>query len=319
MTRNFLNSINVELINFNGENLAENAFRFNRFGSDHYHIPGLYTDKTFEEFYNELINGKTFPKYVMNTRFDFEIRGISRICLAQLTRDAAIFCSESHGLRPLDFDIVLPSSLTCDEDIMNEYYEAMKHLKKAYVIACEKEVPYPESRYLGPHAQTISVCASYTLGDFIRCCRSRTNNSFCDELNLVYRFMLNALIVNIELINDERSRKIWEHYINKNNCIDDSYYTRTKVFNGDFLPSIAVNKEVEEPAINDWRHSGWKTDLETINTFYPNLLTEKERFEIDYWTDYEGMGGTLPSTYNPDNPRAAKNAIKEMPYYKETK
>lgn len=315
----FIYNINVELIKFDGENFAKDAFMFGRYGSDHFNIPEKYTPDNFKVFFEELKNGKTFPKYVLNRRFDFEIKGISRICLAQLTRDAAIFCSESHGLRPLDFNLVLPNSLFADEEVMSEYKEAIKHMEKAYVIACEHEIPYPESRYLGPHSQTISICASFTLGDFIRCCKSRTNNSFCDELNLVYRLMLNDLEIKIARLYNSDSRHLWEFYINKKNCIDDSYYTRTKVFNGDFKPSEINKHLIKEHAINDWRKSGWKKDLEYIYKHYEELLTDNEINEIKYWLTLEEEEIELPTTYVDYNERSANNAIKNMPYYKEVK
>lgn len=317
MISNFLHSIRVSCIKFDGEDFAKEAFTFGRYGSDHEHIPEKYTSYTFRKFFEELANGKTFPKYVMNRRFDFEICGISRICLAQLTRDSAIYCSESHGLRPLDFELVLPSSLLNDKDVMDEYEKAIKHIQKAYIIACEHEIPYPESRYIGPHSQTISVCASFTLGDFIRCCHSRTNNSFCDELNLVYRFMFIELQDKIESVKDDNSKALWRLYINKKNCIDDSFYTRTKVFNGDFNFTEINKHNYEEPAINDWRKSGWKNDLEYIYEHANIILTEKERKIIQEWMSYENEGLKLPTSYDSSAKRVAKNAIKNTDYYKE--
>lgn len=315
----YLQSIKINLIKFDGENLAKEAFMFGRYGSDHYNIPEEYTPGNFNTFFQELKNGKTFPKYVLNRRFDFEITGISRICLAQLTRDAAIFCSESHGLRPLDFKLILPTSVLNDEEVMREYIKAVEHMEKAYILACEHEIPYPESRYLGPHSQTISICASFTLGDFIRCCKSRTNNSFCDELNLVYRLMLNELEIKIARLYNSDSRRLWKFYINKNNCIDDSFYTRTKVFNGDFMPSETSKLNVCQPAINDWRKSGWKKDLEYMYRHYEELLTENEKNEISLWLTAEDEELTLPTTYDNKEERVAPNAIKQMPYYKEVK
>ena len=51
----------------------------------------------------------------------------------------------------------------------------------------------------------------------------------------------------------------------------------------------------------------------------PYLLTQKEAKEIARWQIVESAGITLPTTYDEDLPRAAKNSIKTMPYYKENK
>ena len=314
-------NISVKLKNFDGNNLAKKCYEFSVYGSDAFVTP----NKTYEHspdvenFVSELLGGKTFPKYAMNCRVDFAIEGISRICLAQLTRDSAIFCSESHGLRPLSQEFNIPLNLYHDESIMSKVRKAQDLLESAYIEACEKEYPYPETRYICLHSQTISLTASYTLSDFVRSCFSRTNNSFCDELNLVYRKMFRELRDNIEALEDVHSVEIYDWLINEERCIDDGYYTRTNVFNGDFLPSQYYFESVDRPAQNDWRKSCWKMELERMLEENPQLLTGRERREISIWMLREARGEILPTTYDANLDRAAKNAIRDVPYYKEEK
>lgn len=309
-------NIKVKLLNFDAETFAKKCYQFGRFGSDSYKFPQeLYDEKSFDakNFVDELIGGTTFPKYAFcGTRLDFSIEGISRICLAQLTRDPAIFCSESHGLRPLSQEFNIPLNIINDDEIMDKVIAAQKLLEQAYVLACEKEIPYPESRYICLHSQTISVSASFMPIDFVKSCYSRTNNSFCDELNYVYRKMYFCIVDKIRNVQDENSNKLLRWLFNEKKCINDSYYTRTNVFNGDFLPS-KHDVPVDRPAQNDWRRSCWREELMNISINEPYLLTIKEKSEIEKW--YFRHDSLLPTTYDPDSPRVAKNAIKTMEYY----
>lgn len=314
-------NIKVKLLSFEGDNLAKRAYQFGIYGSDAYRIPDAeYAEDKMEvkRFVSEVINGTTFPKFLMEaTRIDFSVEGISRICLAQLTRDNAIFCSESHGLRPLSQEFNIPLNIANDSSIMSKLEQAQKLLEKAYIECCEKEIPFPESRYICLHSQTISLTCSFTPSAFARACYSRTNNSFCDELNYVYRKMFYELRKSIRNLKDENSKKLWSWLINEKKCIDDNFYTRTNVFNGDFLPFD--EPIAKEPAQNDWRKSCWKIELERMFEEEPWLLTEKEKSEIVRWKIVEGTGLELPTTYDKKLPRAARNSIKTMPYYKESK
>lgn len=314
-------NIKVKLLSFEGNNLAKRAYRFGVFGSDSYEIPNdNYKRDKYEvkRFVQEVLDGTTFPKFLMEaTRIEFAVEGISRICLAQLTRDNAIFCSESHGLRPLSQEFNIPLNIYNDASIMEKLAKAQELLESAYVECCEKEIPFPESRYICLHSQTISLTCSFTPAAFARSCYSRTNNSFCDELNYVYRKMFFELRRAICELDDENSLTLWNWLINEKNCIDDNFYKRTNVFNGDFLPF--ENRPVKRPAQNDWRKSCWKMELERMLHEEPYLLTQKEAKEIARWQIVESAGITLPTTYDENLPRAAKNSIKTMPYYKENK
>ena len=311
--------IKVKLLSFDGNNLAKKAYQFGIYGSDSYIIPDVdyYENKAeVKRFVDEVLNGTTFPKFIMEcTRLEFSVEGISRICLAQLTRDEAIFCSESHGLRPLTQEFNIPLNIINDKSIMSKVEQAQKLLEDAYIECCEKEIPFPESRYIGLHSQIISVNCSFTPKAFVKSCYSRTNNSFCDELNYVYRKMFWEIKKAIDSLNDSNSIILWKWLVNEKNCIDDNFYKRTNVFNGDFLPFS--NVPVKFPAQNDWRKSCWKTELERMYKYEPWLLTNKELREINHWKSVEENGTELPTTYDRKLPRNAINSIKTTTYYKE--
>ena len=242
--------IKVKVLNID-ENLLEHAYMFGRFGRDSYKFPNKeYTKDDLEDFYDELINGVTFPKYCFEgTRIDFQIEGISRICLAQLTRDNAIFCSESHGLRPLSMDINLPLSITNDKQVMEKVVAAQRLLEEAYCIACEHELPYPETRYIGLHSQTISCNTAFTPMAFRRSCFSRTNNSFCDELNYVYRKMYNEVKNVVDAHCDTLNKQLWKWLLPEKVAL-----TITITREQTYLTAILIGLNFQMDRINTFRH-----------------------------------------------------------------
>lgn len=311
--------IKVTLLSWEGENLAKRAYEFGRLSNDYnYKLQENY-DENAEDCYkliNKIINGTTLPKYVLfGHRIEFRIENISRICLAQLTRDNAIFASQGGGVFPLTQQFNIPANLYADKSIMTKLKAAQYLLEDAYIEACEKEYPALEARYLGLHCQTISLTASYTLSDFVRSCNSRTSSNFCDECNYVYRLMYKELKTAINKLKDSLSLELWKWQINDNNCINDKTYKRERLYNSDFTPDDKYVPEL--PAINDWRKSCWKIELERMYTDGNGYLTDKERELIKQWIGKSRE--ELASTYDEDSDDVAKNAIKKMSYYKEHK
>ena len=95
-------NIKVTLIQSPGNDFAKSVYEFGRLSHDYY-IP---LQETYDEnsddckkLIQKIIDGKTLPKFALQgIRLQFRIENISRICLAQLTRDSAIFASSSTAL-----------------------------------------------------------------------------------------------------------------------------------------------------------------------------------------------------------------------------
>ena len=317
---NGFRDIKVRLINSVGNDLAKHVYEFGRLSHDFNEVlPEKYDESDYRciKLINKIIAGTTLPKYAMQGhRLDFEIRGISRICLAQLTRDHAIFASSGGGVYALTEDFVLPMSIYNDKDIMEELQIAQKHLEEAYIRASEKQIPALEARYIGLHCQTISLTASYLPTDFTRSCYSRTSSNFCDECNYIYRRMYNEVKNMIATLTDVNSINLWNWLINERNCMNDGLYTRERLYNSDFTTLGEPNDAIKTVAINDWRKSGWKQELERMYYEEPCLITAKERGLVERWQELERTG-ELKTTYDCYSPDALCNAIKTMPYYKE--
>ena len=311
--------IKVKLINWEGDDIAKRVYEFGRLSNDYnYKLVEKYDkdNKDCINLINKIIEGTTLPKFaLMGARMEFQIEGISRICLAQLTRDNAIFASQGGGVFPLTMDFNIPLSLYKEDDIMDKVKQAQFLLEEAYIMACEREIPALEARYIGLHCQTISLTAAYTFSDFVRSCHSRTSSNFCDECNLVYRLMYKELVREASEFNDENSKKLFDWIFAENKCINDTTYKRERLYNSDFTWDKSYKPAL--PAINDWRKSCWKNELERMFINREGYLTEKEMSLIDEWMFLEGLGKTLPTTYDNSAPDVAVNMIKTMDYYKE--
>lgn len=314
-------NIKVTIVNWPGNNIAKNVYEFGRLSHDFYmHIVEKYDENhpDCQKLINKIIEGTTLPKFAFNQRVEFRIENITRICLAQLTRDSAIFASASTGVFPMSQDFNIPMNIYSDKSIMSKLEEAQKLLEEAYIEACEKEYPTIESRYIGLHCQTISLTASYTFSDFVRSCYSRTSSNFCDECNYVYRLMYRSLVHGIlEEVSDKNSIALYNWLIPEHKCINDSTYKRERLYNSDFTWDKTYEPKL--PALNDWRNSGWKRELERMVCTGTGWLTEKEINYINEWLEWDYSKYTLPTTYDNTRPDVAVNMIKTMPYYRSVK
>lgn len=311
--------IKVRLIDSAGDTLARKVYEFGRLSHDYNDmLPDEYkkSDPMCKMLIDKIIEGTTLPKFALEgTRLNFEISGISRICLAQLTRDKAIFASQGGGVYPLTQDFNIPLSICKHNDIMNIVKAAQDLLEEAYIMCAEREVPALEARYIGLHAQTISLTASYIPTDFVRSCYSRTSSNFCDECNYIYRKMYNEIRNMISRLRDKNSIALWNWLFPEAKCINDGIYTRERLYNSDFTTmGAAINNKV---AINDWRKSGWKDELERIAKDEPYLLTNRELHLVETWVNSQQEGQILPTSYSSDSSDALCNAIKYTNYYRE--
>ena len=314
-------NIKVSIVNWPGNDIAKRVYEFGRLSHDFY-TPLV---ETYDEhnadcinLIDKIIEGTTLPKFALNQRIEFRIENITRICLAQITRDSAIFASASTGVFPMSQDFNIPMNIYADKSIMSKLEEAQKLLEEAYIEACEKEYPTIESRYIGLHCQTISLTASYTFADFVRSCYSRTSSNFCDECNYVYRLMYRELTYKILTeVKDSNSVALYNWLIPEHKCINDSTYKRERLYNSDFTWDKTYTPKL--PALNDWRKSGWKMELERMLYNGKGWLTIKEIDYIREWCEREDGEHTLPTSYDNTQPDVAVNMIKTMDYYKENK
>lgn len=314
-------NISVKLIDFKGNDLARAVTRFGGLG-EFYEDPGdtAYSpdDPQANKIIDEIINGKTFPKYAFEGHsVAFQINNISRICLAQLTREKGFFCSASGDVRPLTQEFITPRAIYSNKAWMDRLEKIQRDIEDLYIEMCESGITYMESRYFGFHAQTISLCYTAPVFNWLRSCNSRTENNFADEINYIYRLMLRELKNAIKReVTDPLSLKLWNWLLKM--ADNKSWYKRDHTYNNDFARfPTPEGYEFAEFAHNDWRKSSWKLELERIYKEEPELLFDGEKEMIEAWMALEAEGKELPSTYVKDAPYTAATRIKTVDYYRE--
>lgn len=323
---NGFENIKVELINYAGNDLAK---RVCCFGQHAEFYEGLQSsddyspdNKFCKQIVDEIVNGVTFPKYALQGHnVTFSVSGISRVCLAQFTREGTndtgtFFCSASSGTRPLTQEQVIPMNIYSNADWMERYRHINEELESLYCEILSSGVPFMDARYIMPHAQTIDICYVAAMSSFIGSCKKRFDNCIADEINYIYRLMLRALKTAIARdVTDPLSLKLWNWLLN---MCDIKKYSTNLTYRNDFARYPTPDGVVfEEGAHNDWRKSQWKLELERIFVDQPELLLPGEADMIADWIILEADGKELPATYRSDAPYTPEETIKKMNYYKE--
>lgn len=313
-------NISVQLLNFAGNDLARQVVSFGNLGETYEGCTYDEYDETSKQIVSDVIEGRTFPKYALEGHsVAFQVNNISRVCLAQLTRDQGFFCSASGGVRPLTQEFVTPLSIYNNPEWMQELKDIERRIERLYIQMNEAGVPYLDTRYFGFHAQTISCCYTAPIGKFLRSFNTRTENGYSDECNYIFRLMLRELKNAIkEQVTDTNSLRLWNWLLSQ--ADHKTWYKRGGHYNNDFDRYPTPQGFVfPEPAHNDWRKSGWKLELERMYEKQPDLLLPGEKEMIERWKKEEEVMGEAHTTYDENYYKAPPQAIKETYYYKELK
>ena len=316
--RNGYENINVKLIDWKGNDLAKAVTSFGKLGEFYEGAEDLDYDPNhphFQKVVDEIINGKTFAKFAFEgSKLSFQVNNISRVCLAQLTREKGFFCSQSGDTRPLTQDFITPRYIYQNKDWMDRLEKIEREIEDLYIDMCEGGVSYMDARYFGFHAQTISLCYTADVMQWMNSCNARTENNFADEINYIYRLMRYELVKAIDGLTDPLSKKLWTWLLQFSDR--KSFYKRDHTYNNDFARyPTPEGYDFGEKAHNDWRTSSWKIELEKMYRERPELLLPGEKEMIENWLKLEAEGKELPSDYDPNDPLVARQRIKQMPYY----
>ncbi len=321
--RNGFENIRCELLTPKAvfETFAKNVWDFGKHGEFYTGRDKAYdaNDSEVQSFVDDIIRGRTFGKFCFEgIKLSFKIHNISRICLAQLTREKGFFCSESGDVKPLTQELIIPKAIYKNKKWLNEYETIISQLEALYVDICESGISYMDSRYIMPHCQTISLSYCSDFMSWCRSCNSRTENNFADEINLIFRQMLRDVRAMADTLTDDNSKKLILWMLKF--CDMKGPYTRDETYNNDFkrFPDKA-DYTFPTSAHNDWRNSSWKLELENILKNSPELLLPGEKEMIESWLLLEKEGKTLPATYVKGAWWNLSEQIKKMPYYEKAK
>lgn len=286
--------ISVELIDYNmtiGEH-AWNCYRMTWKNLQdikyNYNLPDV------KECINNIIKMKALPMPREQAIMTFRINNISRVCLAQITRQRkAAFNVESQMPRPIEHNVILPLNI-----LYSEYEEKARQLvdlsQELYDNLIDSGIPPQDARYMTLHGQTTSLVYVVDVNTFIGSFGFRCENNLSDEINLVYRLCKQAIL-----------KEIFEDYTN--GMIDEGTFLlyneiiRTadaagaknkvgqntdKVFGNSFRRYPDANTEVTEITKNcsyDFTNSAWYLELIRLFVEEPQLLFEGEKEMIQTW------------------------------------
>lgn len=315
---NGFENIKVELISCVGNDLARQVCCFGQ-GAEFYE--GFNTVKEYSpdnikcrQIVLDIINGDTFPKYALDGhKVTFSIKGISRICLAQLTREGTsdtgtFFCSESSGTRPLTQEQIIPMNIYQNNNWMQRWTKINEQMESLYCDMLDAGIPFMDARYLMPHNQTINICYTASMRSFINSCNKRLDHCIADEINYVYRLMIRELWNVSYHCKDALSKELWQWLLRK---IGIKTYSKNATYRNDFK---LYDAPYDLPlAHNDWRKSQWRLELERMYANDSDLLTFREKTMIEQWV----IADKLTANYDPNAPFTPESSVKKMDYYKE--
>src|SRR5574344_1358683 len=146
---------------------------------------------------NDIIAFRALPMPREQALMTFRINNISRVCLAQITRQRkAAFNVESQMPRPIEHNVIIPLNLigTVFEDRAHELINKSQELYDDMINA---GIPPQDARYMTLHGQTTSLVYVVDVNTFISSFGFRCENNLSDEINLVYRMCKRAILEKI--------------------------------------------------------------------------------------------------------------------------
>lgn len=287
--------ISVELIDYN-TNIAEHAWNCYRMTWND--LQDVEYDKDNLDVVNAIDNiiaMKALPMPREQAIMTFRINNISRVCLAQITRQRkAAFNVESQMPRPIKHNVIIPKNIYKNKDFRQRAEKLIRDSQKLYDDLIKNGVPPQDARYMTMHGQTTSLVYVVDVNTFISSFGFRCENNLSDEINLVYRLCKKAIL-----------EKIYADYMdNKIDELTYNFYKRIiapadaagakqklgmntdKVFGNSFERYPSGNEEVEMNTKHcdyDYKKSAWYLELQDIAKTNPELLFDGEKEMIEKW------------------------------------
>ena len=287
-------NISVELIDYN-DKIAEHAWNCYRMTWKHFQdIPYKYDRDCVQECLQDIINMRALPMPREQAIMTFRINNISRVCLAQITRQRkAAFNVESQMPRPVEHNVIVPLNVATSK--FAERAQALVEMsQELYDDLIAEGVPPQDARYLLMHGQTTSLVYVVDVNTFVSSFGFRCENNLSDEINLVYRLCRQAILTKVA--EDYRNGKIdlgtfrmYNQIIGPADCagaknkVGQNY---DGVFGNSFRRYPDANPEITEITENcsyDFKKSAWYLELQRIAEEKPDLLFDGEREMIESW------------------------------------
>lgn len=286
--------ISVELIDYN-KDIARHAWNCYRMTwNDLQDVPYSASDVRCFKALQNIITMKALPMPREQAIMTFRINNISRVCLAQLTRQRkAAFNVESQMPRPIKHNVIMPLNLVGTK-FEDKARQLIKLSQQLYDELIEAGIPPQDARYMTMHGQTTSLVYVVDINTFVSSFGFRCENNLSDEINLVYRLCKRAILqaVRADFIAKDIDQLTFELYtsiISKADAAGAKQHIGTnvdKVFGNSFARYPDGNNEVTEITKTcdyDFRKSAWYKELIRLRHKHEDLLFPDEKEMIDKW------------------------------------
>lgn len=241
----------------------------------------------------DIIRGNALPTPKESIDFNFVIKNISRVCLAQITRGRIgwWFNVESQMPEYLNHGVTIPKNLYNSEH-MSQIENLVNESQKLYEQLKNEGYPPQDLRYLCLHGQQTSMIANTNYSALSSFFIMRTENGLTDELNLVARMMKREIKEKIfEAMEakfiDNLEFDLWQEMISRLDCLgaNKKVCLNTDVVFGNTgrYPSGSQRVASEEGDIKprfDFKKSAWYQELLDLDE---SLLLPDEKEMIEKW------------------------------------
>lgn len=289
--------IDVEVIDYN-KNIAEHAWKCYRMTWKNLQdVPYDEENMNVKNAIYNIISMRALPMPREQAIITFRINNISRVCLAQLTRQRkACFNVESQMPRPVEHNVILPLNVAVSNKYAERAEKLIQESQALYDDLIKDGFPPQDARYLLMHGQTTSLVYVVDINTFISSFGFRCENNLSDEINLVYRLCKKAILETIHqdfILKriDNLTYMFYQSIISPADCagarekVGKNY---DGVFGNSFRRYHSANKDVEEITKNcdyDFRKSAWYLELQRIYNLHPELLFKDEKEMIESWKE----------------------------------
>ena len=284
--------ISVEVIDYN-KDLARHAWNCYRMTwRELQDVEYDIKNERVRQAINDIIAYRALPMPREQGIITFRINHISRVCLAQITRQRkACFNVESQMPRQIEHNVIVPLNIFEDEELNEEAAKVIEASQKLYDRCIEKGIPPQDARYVTLHGQTTSCVYVVDVNTFVGSFGQRCENNIADEINLVYRLCKRAILTKIDedLKNAEIDELTWQMYhriVSPADCQGAKQkvcLNYDKVFGNGARRYPSANKEIEEITENadyDFKKSAWYLELQRLPK---DLLFADEEEMIERW------------------------------------
>ena len=148
-------------------------------------------DEVIKQAVLDVTNNRALPTPKESVKFNFVIRNISRVCLAQITRGRVGWWYNVESQMPeyLNHGVTLPLNISNRSEVQ----ELVRHSQDIYDKLVEEGIPPQDLRYICLHGQQTSLVADTNFAALPGFFAMRTENGLTDELNYVARLMKHTI------------------------------------------------------------------------------------------------------------------------------